>query len=286
MLGRFTPPRLYVYLAAEAPVAVVLRRGPSAWARLSIWRTDTDDVHHGQWLAGRVYERRCDLSPDGSLFAYFVMKPGGGLDTTSDSWIALSRPPWFTALALWEVGGTYCSGSFFSGALGAWISGMTHKPDLGMLPAWMQITPSTDIPYLDHTPEWTDRTMHISRLLRGAWTTSDPTMLDAIWERARPGGGATLIAAPSRSASFQTYGGRSVDEYALRTNRGDLIPLGEATWADWDHRGRLVVARGGALSEVDHLGGAVSGVIADFNDQVPEATPSPPEATRWPKAPA
>src|SRR5919198_5909820 len=68
------PCRLFVYLAREAPVGVVLRRGPSAWVRLSVWHTDTDAFEHGQWFKGRVYERRCDVSADGSLFVYFARK--------------------------------------------------------------------------------------------------------------------------------------------------------------------------------------------------------------------
>ena len=37
---------------------------------------------------------------------------------------------------------------------------------------------------------------------------------------------------------------------ALRVDGDDLIPLGEVTWADWNQRGRLVIARAGVLSEV------------------------------------
>jgi hypothetical protein len=45
--------RLFVYLARRAPVAVALRRGPSDWARLSLWHTDTDRIEHGQWISIR-----------------------------------------------------------------------------------------------------------------------------------------------------------------------------------------------------------------------------------------
>ena len=118
------PCRLFVFLARDAPLGLVLRRGPSDWFRLSLWHTDTDRFEHGQWMAGRVYERRSDLAPDGSLFVSFVRRSGGlpssdPADTGSaqppaaDSWVAISRPPYFTALALWFVGGTYWVGGFF-----------------------------------------------------------------------------------------------------------------------------------------------------------------------------
>src|SRR5689334_17277023 len=95
------PCRLFVYLARDAPIGVVLRRGPSDWVRLSRWRTDTDGFEHGQWMRARVYERRCDLSPDGSLFVAFVRGQPDEPAPNRDTWIAVSRPPWFAALALW-----------------------------------------------------------------------------------------------------------------------------------------------------------------------------------------
>src|SRR5215212_10102385 len=110
--GAGVPCRLHVYLARDAPLAVVLRRGPTAWARLSLWHTDTDAIEHGQWMTGRVYERRCDVSADGALFASFIQRLSGPAPAgqKADSWLAISRPPWFTALALWFVGGTYYTG--------------------------------------------------------------------------------------------------------------------------------------------------------------------------------
>jgi hypothetical protein len=88
------PCRLSVYLAREAPVGVVLRRGPNDWTRLSLWHVDDDRFEHGQWIKGRVYERRSDIAPDGSLFAAFVRQSGGRHGTAAaDSQVAISRPP-------------------------------------------------------------------------------------------------------------------------------------------------------------------------------------------------
>lgn len=59
--------RLYAILAREAPIAVVFRRGPSKRVLLVLWQTDSDCFYEGQWLKGRIYERRCDLSPKGEV---------------------------------------------------------------------------------------------------------------------------------------------------------------------------------------------------------------------------
>jgi hypothetical protein len=91
--------------------------------------------------------------------------------------------------------------------------------------------------------------------------------------------------APQRNASFQTYGGRHVDEFALRAADGATIPLGDATWADWDHRGRLVLARDGQLQEID-LQSLDTRTIADFRDQAPDPQAAPAVASRWPPEPA
>jgi hypothetical protein len=97
-----SPCRLHVYLARRAPLGVVLRRGPAAWARLSLWHTDSDTFEHGQWIRGRVFERRSDLSAAGSLFIAFIRTTAARLrdGQRADTWIAISRPPYFTALAL------------------------------------------------------------------------------------------------------------------------------------------------------------------------------------------
>lgn len=71
-MGKSTPARLFVHLAREAPVGVVLRRGPSDWVQIILWHTDTDTFEYGQWFHGGIKERVCDVSPDGSIFLYFA----------------------------------------------------------------------------------------------------------------------------------------------------------------------------------------------------------------------
>ena len=64
--------RLFILLATGVPVGVVIRRGPSGQVLLIKWDLENDAFEHGQWLKARVYERRCDLSPDGNLLLYFA----------------------------------------------------------------------------------------------------------------------------------------------------------------------------------------------------------------------
>ena len=66
------PARLHVILAREAPKAVVFRRGPTGRVCTLGWDLETDTFTMGQWLKGRIYEYRSDLSPDGEHLIYFA----------------------------------------------------------------------------------------------------------------------------------------------------------------------------------------------------------------------
>jgi len=112
------PARLFVHLAREAPVGVILRRGPTAWVQIILWHTDTDTFEFGQWFHGRIYERACDVSPDGSIFLYgatdYSEKIWDAPDSSMWQWTAMSRPPYLTALALWsKIDDGYYGGGYF-----------------------------------------------------------------------------------------------------------------------------------------------------------------------------
>jgi len=101
--------RIYGIIARQAPVAVLFRRGPSQFVQMLKWNLTDDTFEHGQWLNGRIYERRADLSPSGKLVIYFAAKYKGPMT----SWTAVSKPPYLTAIALWEGMGAWGGGGLF-----------------------------------------------------------------------------------------------------------------------------------------------------------------------------
>jgi hypothetical protein len=279
--------RLFVYLAREASIGVVLRRGPSDWARLSLWHTDSDAFEDGQWIKGRVYERRSDVSADGSLFAAFVRQSGGRMVAQggADTWVAVSRPPYFTALAVWFIGGTYFTGGFFPDRTSLWLGFMDSEkpPDIGAVPPWLRTMPARDIPYIERSGEWTERTVHFNRLLRDGWTMLEHEPYRTKWERTHPKEPVTLIMTQNFGEA-RGQGLRYVVEYWLRSgDQGRESPLGEASWADFDQQGRLVLAREGRLFR--HTPSGSFEEIADFNNQSPDPQPAPNAAHHWPPRP-
>lgn len=272
--------RLYVYLAQTASLGVILRRGPSDWAHLSLWHTDTDRIEPGQWLRGRIYERRCDLSPDGSLWAYFAYNHRAIHDIGTESYAALSRPPWFTALAVWGIGSTYFAGGYFVDDQTLFLGGIAGEtaPDRGQISPGLHLT-RQGLPMVDRSPNWTDRTLYCSRLLRAGWqplsSIEDP---NALWQRVHPNGDDALIMAPAPPSCGSSAG---YPEYML--HRGsEMRPLGLATWADWDQRGRLVVAQAGRLLEFSRQGTPIR-EITDLNPLRPDPQPAPAWAITWPR---
>lgn len=269
------PPRLHVLPAAGAPDAVVLRRGPSDWWRVLRSRLDTLEVQPGAWFSGRLYPRRCDVSPDGRLLGYFAWTPG---EPPWDGYYAVSRVPWLRALAAWRVGSTWASGCEFhpDGAFAADID-PASPPDHGSFPGRRG----------RRTPfQTTERTAFVerdvSRELRNGWRLlplAGPGTVLSI-ERDQPSPpGATLRA---------IHEGHAFDEHAIEgallRYELDGAPLDGVVWADWDVTGRLLLATDSGRIEVrEHqTDGALSITWShDLNGLEPAPAPAPPFAERW-----
>ena len=113
-----SPARLHVLMAREAPFGLILRRGPSKQVCTIGWNRTNDTFELGQWLKGRIYEHRCDLSPDGEYFLYLAAKHHAWFGATLANpyiWTAVSRAPYLKAVALWGQDETFGGGGQFLG---------------------------------------------------------------------------------------------------------------------------------------------------------------------------
>ena len=120
-------PRIHVLLAGRAPVGVVIRRGPSKSVCTLSWDRRDDTFRPGQWLKGRIYERRCDLSPDGRYFIYFAMN-GKWRTESKGSWTAISGAPFLKALAMFPKGDCWHGGGLFTTEKRYWLNdGYGHE---------------------------------------------------------------------------------------------------------------------------------------------------------------
>jgi hypothetical protein len=106
-------PKTFIHMARDAPVGVVLyRRSHLTTYVLKLDRKDR--LIKGSPFYVRLFPERCDVSPDGRLFAYFAMRgklTDGKADPTT--WTAVCEPPFLKALTFAANGSTWGGGGLF-----------------------------------------------------------------------------------------------------------------------------------------------------------------------------
>ncbi len=157
-------PRIHVLLAKEAPYGVVIRRGPSKQVCTIGWNREEDTFQIGQWLKGRIYERRSDLSPDGKLMIYFAMN-GAWTSESKGSWSAISRAPYLKAVGFWPQGNCWFGGGLFVDNDTYWLNGRYVPEPLTKPPLKLSAGLSNFQDYGGECPG-----VYYLRLLRDGWT--------------------------------------------------------------------------------------------------------------------
>jgi hypothetical protein len=273
------PCRLFGIVAREAPVVAIFRRGPSRWCQLVRWDTSTDKIERGQWFRGRVYERRCDLSPDGTLLIYFGMN--GKFDSeTKGSWTAVSKLPYWTALLMWPKGDTWNGGGLFVDRETVFVNGGDDTTrGVGRLRI-VREHPLV-LPVQSECPG-----IYFPRMKRDGWEMGKVEAIDKDttrirWTKQRDGvtlvrytWGTTVKGPDGRGSYF--------DEYEWVGKDGSPRKMERVEWADWDLRGKLIFGRDGEL----YRGTVTKGMleekrVADLNPGAPEKANSPKSARTW-----
>lgn len=263
-----TPPRLHVITATESPLAVVLRRGPANAVGCFLWDRGTGTLTPGQWLRGRIYEHRSDLSPDGRHLVWFggTGRPKAGVH--GGWYTVVSRAPWLTAIAFLPQDSTWHGGGAFTAPGRVWLNGGGSLPDTGG-----EIACDPDPRAYPHaTDGFHMGDLYVAMMARRGWRHVSGTGYDAVL-RKPCGAGAEIelgfaLRAPNR---------------ALLSNRYTLVLPDGGTrrtdweWADlWD--GRLCYAVAGTLrSAVAAADGTLAQdrLIHDFRDMTFDARPAP-----------
>jgi hypothetical protein len=257
-------PRITGIPAAAAPIVAVVRRGPSAWTQIGRWDVEHATYEPGAWVRARVYEDRCDLSPDGRWLAYFTLRGSARPDWPAGlTYIALSRLPWMRALAAWSTCGTWTRGVHFVDDRRVWELG---DPDVGNATPCrkrfgMKVSAALAYP-VEHRRGWHETDDSPPREARGHW---DEQIDALVMTKPRPGTAGEELR-------------RAIDGYSLRTAASEHA-LPDVQWADWHPDGRLLVAttdgrlqiRAGEAVEWEH----------DLAPYEPAPEAPPPEAARW-----
>jgi hypothetical protein len=266
------PAPLHVLLAREAPVGLVIRRGPSKSVCTLRWDRDRDTFKLGQWMRGRIYERRCDLSPNGKHFIYFAMN-GRWASKAKGSWTAISRVPYLKAITLLAKGDCWQGGGLFLSNRDFWLNdGYGHTE----LHAARELRRDpTFRPPGYYGGECL--TVYYNRLQRDGWVLRSEDHHGAfLFEKGLPNSWVL------RKLAFAEVGappGRGCywDAHELKHEpSGTVLGFPEWEWADLD-RERLVWAANGQLRTARLGDGKLSRerVLHDFNGMKFEAKAAP-----------
>jgi len=268
-MNKAFPPRIHVLLARDKPTGVVFRRGPSKQVSSFLWNRETDQFSVGQWLNGRIYERRSDISPDGRFMIYFAMN-GKWTSETGGSWTAISRAPWLKAISLYAKGDCWEGGGLFISATEFWLNDRYFS-------AGRILTESKEVRCLkDYAPPHRygaeDTGVYYVRLQRDGWRLVDRRRengkLDAamIFERTLPNGWMLRKIAHEQVGSPPGKG-CYWDEHQLISSKGDTQAYPDWEWAELD-RNRIVWAEKGCLwqMQLDNKGAiGEKSMIHDFS---------------------
>jgi len=283
------PARLFFILARKAPVAILFRRGPSDWVQIVRWCADTDIFEPGQWFHGRIYERRADLTPDGSLLVYFASKINKKSlrdEEYTYAWTAESKPPFLTALALWPKGDCWHGGGMFRDNCTLVLN---HRANASAQHPAHRPEPLRVI--LKNNVCGEDDPIYSERLERDAWELKQcweienrgyPQMFRTLRPEIREKEARTgrHLIRLTRSITRLDY---SEEFEFVDQDRGSTTTLQNAGWADWDQRGRLVFVCGGRVmaGSFEQGGTLVFNQLADLNSASPAPLPAPEWAANW-----
>lgn len=281
--------RIFGIAASASPRVVLFRRGPSKQVLCVLWNTATHEFFAGQWFKGRIYEERCDLSPNGDKLVYLAADQRPPMY----AWTAVSRPPFLTALALWPNLGTWGGGGLWDTNRRLMLNQM-GVPKLGQgfqKPPGLEVRPIA--PWAGRGEDDPIRTM---RMKRDGWQLSDEgarnhykTGSPWTWEFARPVCWRKVRGAYAIERRLlgihETNGPWHVYEHRLLDAGGNVVQdYGRSDWADWSQADDVLLTRDGKVHRV--VIGARSRVaepeaLIDLAPLRFEPMPPAVNATRW-----
>lgn len=266
------PPRLHILAAKEAPIVVILRRGPSKFYHCVKYNTKTDAIEYGSWFHGKLYHFRCDLSHDGQWMVYLAMGSKG------ETWNGICSPPWLKCAFKWSTLGAYHGG-------GIWKDDLVLARNMGISNdkrrknrEFKGIKDAEAISFVEHNAQGfcEDEGVLYARLKRDGWVRQGPFGTD----RNIPGN--TYQVAHDNDSGWKINANNGWPPinlyYRGYFNRGrtfefvmDGYPEFFSTnddWATFDSVGQLIIARNGCVEKwaINDLASGVPSSVLDLNN--------------------
>ena len=221
-------------------MAVVICRGPSKETAVLGWDRRTDSFTLGQWLRGRIYSFRCDISPDGRHWIYFAMKG-------TRTWTVLAKTPYLKALDFFEKDSAYEGGGLFESNTTYWLNDRyySYTPQEQRTSGLKAKTGKSPYPRVIENNECPG--IYVVRLKRDGWKVDSREK--GVWNFTKSLNMAWILVKRFCMTMPRHVPGRGChsEEYALvNTATGEMAPCKNWEWADVDGN-RLVWAEKGFI---------------------------------------
>ena len=232
-----------------------------------LWDRTRDEFQLGQWLQGRIYERRCDLSPDGKHLIYFAMN-GKWNSEAHGAWTAISRAPYLKALAIFPKGDCWHGGGLWTGNSTYWLNdALGHS-----------VLQNTKVVRRDRWHRLSDDFgsecpgVYYHRLLRDGWTFIRPERIARwkdrnVFEKPISQGWCLRKIAHTEVGTPVGHGCYWDEHELVQVKSDSCIPCPNWGWADLDGN-RLVCATDGKLkcAQVGNSGPTDETELFDFSE--------------------
>lgn len=254
MPPRVIPARIHLIPAKDAPYLAVIRRKPADRVHVSRWNTDTGEIEHGGWYVGRVYERQSDISFDGEWWVFGAYGKCPLIDRTASrfryrrSWSGVARLPGFDLQMVHPDISAPPTGGFFPDSRTLLAAGYPVSIAVKLPP----FDSAEDEPYVYNgfddrmkregwerqgaIPQWIER--------KGAGRTGSDYVIDGDPGWMIRSADQRLTLRMFERGLFPRSTGITAD---FRIDEAPDLLDRDVTWACFDCRGRLAVARAGRL---------------------------------------
>jgi len=233
------------------------------------WCTRSDVITPGQWIRGKI--PRFDINSDASLALTNVQsyrrRPFDG--QWDAPWVALSRPPFFSALAVWHIGDAWGGHCHFvtdrEVVVGAGAQPIRFEGSLAAEMTWRHLTDG-------------DLTWDFERRWAG-WTPASGDRLGLSAD-------AFKRSAATRLEAHRRHATRHWCMHLYRAQENTLKPLvtlDNVYFGDFDSFGRFVFTReNGIIYRATPTGGDVKiDDVADLSAMQPESIAAPAWVKTW-----
>lgn len=224
------PARVHILVAKNSSDAIVIRCGPAKHTCIIGWDRNQNSFSVGQWLKGRIYERRSDIAPSGKYWIYFAMN-GKWTSETKGAWTAIAKTPWLKAVDLMRKGNCYDGGGLFIDNQIYWLNG--EHQILHTSGEFKQGDPDIDLRYYGGEC----LSVYYPRLERDGWTMPGTTVGETKYEgtlfEKELSEGWKLVKICLSGTNTPVGKGCYWDEHILVSANGAIIAKPDWEWAEW-----------------------------------------------------